>query len=325
MIDLSEVDPEVPAHAVSQRDHVLGERRTEIAFDTPVGRGRGFDRVRKTAFHPELREPRWRIEAERGAEKLAVLGQHAMAVEIPICREVGDDLERILGVLQGSRRSLAPVGAIRKQSFEHRAGVCMQLLPPSIGVREKCRRDHLAFCLRVVFEQANHRRGLAGAGPRRQPRRRLTHMCKPFRGREAVALVERALHEGGDDQRELSMHVGRERAALGQFMGGELGDEVFERTPVSEEAEVGQSARGQQAAQHVEGLRARGGLPRAVGLPLLEGEPLANRQRKRLDEGAVRLEELIGSRLIIGMAQLRATVVEKSSVTAGAVEPDIAR
>ena len=37
VIDLSEVDPEVPAHAVSQRDHVLGERRTEIAFDTPVG------------------------------------------------------------------------------------------------------------------------------------------------------------------------------------------------------------------------------------------------------------------------------------------------
>ena len=41
------------------------------------------------------------------------------------------------------------------------------------------------------------------------------------------------------------MQVGRQRAAFRKLVGGELRDQVFERPPVSEEAEVGEGARGQ--------------------------------------------------------------------------------
>src|SRR6266704_3974049 len=93
VVDLSDVGPEVPAHAEGERDHVLSECWTEVALDAPMGRGGSFDGRRETLLHAELSEPRRHIETERGAEQLAVRGEHAMAVQVPVRREVGDDVE----------------------------------------------------------------------------------------------------------------------------------------------------------------------------------------------------------------------------------------
>ena len=148
-------------------------------------------------------------------------------------------------MLQGSRRALPPVGTIGQQRFERLAGVSAHFLPAGVRVREQRRGGDLAFGIRVVFEKANHRRRFPGAIPRGQPGRRFPHPSQPFGCRQAVALVQRALHESGDDQGELAMQVGRQRAAFRKLVGGELRDQVFERPPVSEEAEVGEGARGQ--------------------------------------------------------------------------------
>src|SRR5438445_747890 len=63
------------------------------------------------------------LEPKSDTEDLPVLGKHPVAVQVAVGGEVADDLEGVLGVLQGPRGSLAAVGPVAKQGFEHGLGV----------------------------------------------------------------------------------------------------------------------------------------------------------------------------------------------------------
>src|SRR5205823_8001444 len=88
VVDLPEVGTEVPAHVEGQGHDVLGQRTPEVALELAVRRGRGLDRPFEVARHAELGQAGRAVKAQRGAEELSVLGQHAMAMKVPIGREV---------------------------------------------------------------------------------------------------------------------------------------------------------------------------------------------------------------------------------------------
>src|SRR5712692_4873186 len=125
VIDLAQVDAEVPPHAVGERDDVLRQRRSTVALHIRMGSGRALHGSHESFLHAELRQPGRHIESKRRAEQLSVLGQHAVAVQVAVSGEVGDDLERVLRVLERPRRSLAAVGAIRQQGVQHLARVAL--------------------------------------------------------------------------------------------------------------------------------------------------------------------------------------------------------
>src|SRR3984893_14726639 len=108
-------------------------------------------------------------------------------------------------------------------------------------------------------------------------------------------------------------------------MGSELGDEVFEGATVSEKSGVRQRPRRQETSQHVQRLGAGRRLPCAVALFLLDWKSLANRLRERVDERAVGFEEDLGGRLVVRVRELWSAVVQKPTVAARPVEPNVPR
>ena len=124
VVDLAQVGPEVPAHVEGQGHDVLGDGRSKIALEPGVRAGRSVDSAGEGVLHPELGKPWRKVVAERGTEELALLRQHAVAVEVAIGGEVGHDLELVLRVLEGAGCPLPSVGAVRKEAFEYGRDVC---------------------------------------------------------------------------------------------------------------------------------------------------------------------------------------------------------
>src|SRR5665213_3240934 len=111
VVNLPKVDAEVPADPKRQRHGVLREGRPDVALQSDVGGGGGLDRGSEAALHAELGQASRTVVAESGTEKLPVLGEHPVPVEVAVSGEVGDDLEGVLGMLERARRSLPAVGA----------------------------------------------------------------------------------------------------------------------------------------------------------------------------------------------------------------------
>src|SRR6266851_7689563 len=118
VIDLAEVHPEVPADSKSERHYVLGQSRAGIALQPRVDSRRSFDSGGKTPAQAEVGNSWREVVAEARAQHLAILREHAVAVQVAVRAEVGDDLERVLGVLEGARHAVTAVGAIAQQSLE---------------------------------------------------------------------------------------------------------------------------------------------------------------------------------------------------------------
>ena len=119
------------------------------------------------------------------------------------------------------------------------------------------------------------------------------------------------------------MQVVRQLPALRQLVPRHLGDQVLERPPIAEQAEVRQRPRREQTAQQVERLGPGRRLPGPVGLALFLRKPLPDRERHRLDKPAVGGEERVGGRLVVGMGELGSAVVEVPAIGAGAVEAHV--
>src|SRR5712692_267248 len=243
VIELAQVDAEEPPHAKRKRNDVLCEGGSEVALEARVGIGGPLDGRYESLLHPELRQPGRHVIPNAGAEQLSVLGEHAVAVQVAVGGEVGDDLERVLRVLERPRRSLAAVGAIRQYGVQHLARVALQILPALIRIRKQRRGDHLSFGIDVMLDEADRRPRFPRPGSRRQPGRGLAHSHEPFGARRAIALVERPFDERRDDERELPVKIAGQCSAFGELVGGELGDEVFESPSIAEQAEVRQGPR----------------------------------------------------------------------------------
>src|SRR5260370_631651 len=154
VIDLAQVRAEVPAHAEGERHDVLRQRWPEVGQHAIVRRGGAVDRRRAPAVHPQLGETLRQGISQGGSQVLPVLGDHAVAVEVAVGGEVGDDLECALSVLEGARGPLAAIRAIREQTLEHPARARVQVLPPGVGIGKQGRRHHLSLGVWIVFEQA---------------------------------------------------------------------------------------------------------------------------------------------------------------------------
>ena len=116
-------------------------------------RGRGaVDRLDEALLHAELGQPRRDVKPERRAQQLAVLGEHAVAVQVTVGGEVGHDLERVLRVLQGAGRALPAVGAVREERLQHLSRIRVQVFQARIGMRKQRRGDDLPLGIRVVLE-----------------------------------------------------------------------------------------------------------------------------------------------------------------------------
>src|SRR5581483_4283212 len=109
VVDLAQVHAEVPAHAERERDDVLGERGPEVAPKRLVRAGRVLDRRAEPGRHAEVLQVGRQVEPERRAEQLTLLREHAVAVKVAVGREVRDDLELVLRMLERTGRALAPV------------------------------------------------------------------------------------------------------------------------------------------------------------------------------------------------------------------------
>jgi hypothetical protein len=80
-----------------------------------------------------------------------------VSVEVSVRGEVGDDLERVLGVLERPGRSLPAVGAVAEDGLEEDRRVTVELFPTGVRVREEGRRHHLALRVRIVLQEADAR------------------------------------------------------------------------------------------------------------------------------------------------------------------------
>ena len=153
VIDLAEVGPEVPPNMEGQGDEVLGQGGTCVLLE-PVVHVRGrLDGADETRLHPQVSQTGGRVVAERRAQQLAFLGEHAVAVEVSVGGEIGDDLELVLGVLQGPGDALAAVGPVGEQRVEHRGGIARLLLKRLVRIRKQRRRDDLSLGVPVVVDE----------------------------------------------------------------------------------------------------------------------------------------------------------------------------
>src|SRR5450759_4676364 len=139
VVDLAQVRPEVPADAEGERHDVLGQRRAGVALQPRMDASGRLQGAGKAVCHPEVGQAWRKVEAERRAQQLAVLREHAVAMQVSIRAEVGDDLECVLGVLERPRRALAAVGPIAQQGLEDLRRVTALLLEARVGVWEQRR------------------------------------------------------------------------------------------------------------------------------------------------------------------------------------------
>jgi len=118
VVDLAQVDAEVPPQPVGQGHGVLRESGTQLLLEARV-RGRGsIDRLDEALIHAELGQSGRDVKPEGRAEQLAILCEHAVAVQVAIGGEVGDDLEVVLRLLKGARGPLPAVDTVAQDRFE---------------------------------------------------------------------------------------------------------------------------------------------------------------------------------------------------------------
>ncbi len=257
VVDLAKVEAEVPPDVEGEWHDVLCQARPGVALHPGVGRCRCLDRGSSPAVHPKLGQADWQVVAERSAEQLAVLSEHPMPVQVAVRGEVGDDLERVLGVLEGSRRALPAIATVAEHRFEEGGGIAFELLPACVRQREEGGGDHLALSVGIVLEQGDAWARPATAATGSHSRRLQTNPRYPLRRGSAIALVESPLHKGGNDEVELALQVCGEAATFRQLVACHLRDQVLKGATVAVQAEVRERPRRQQAAQHVKRLSPR--------------------------------------------------------------------
>ncbi len=180
---------------------------------------------------------------ERRAQELAVLGEHAVAVQVAVGGEIRDDLEFVLRVLEGTRHALAAVRAVGEQSVEHRGGVPGLLFERAVGVGKQRGGDYLSFGGGVVLHEVDR---WPDAPIPTLPRERggsllldaVSDVFHSLGGGRPVPLVQGAAHECRYDQRQLAVQVDRGPLAFRQLMRRHLRDQVLEGAAVAEQTEV---------------------------------------------------------------------------------------
>ncbi len=137
VVHLPEAHPEVPADAERERDDVLRQLWTGVAHEARMDRGGGLDGGPEAVAHAEFLQARREVVSQRGAEELAVLGEHAVPVQVAVGAEVGDDLKGVHRVLQCARHALAAVGAVAQERLQDLRRVAARLLEAPVGMREQ--------------------------------------------------------------------------------------------------------------------------------------------------------------------------------------------
>ena len=129
-----------------------------------------------------------------------------MPVEVAVGGKVGNDLERVGGVLERPGRPLAAIRPIAEHGVENRLDITQLLLEGQVRMRKERGCDDLPLRVRIKFHKPDRRCGGRRIAALRQPRGRRPRRGHAHGGRRSVPVVEGAPHEGRYDERKSDTH-----------------------------------------------------------------------------------------------------------------------